>query len=135
MSVLLTCLWQCRYVFSIYWSITTLATVGYGDLSAANTGEAVWSTIFMFVNLALSAYILGTITLLVVRSDEKAGQYREQSNTMKSYGQLNDLPKVRPCGMSPSSAWLYQLQRALDPPGRVCICIPFQAAQVTSGAT
>lgn len=84
-----------RYVFSIYWSITTLATVGYGDVSACNTGEAIWSSIFMFVNLALSAYILGTITLLVVKSDEKAGEYREQSNSMKQYGALNDLPQVR----------------------------------------
>ncbi|KAK9810819.1 hypothetical protein WJX73_009788 [Symbiochloris irregularis] len=81
-----------RYIFSLYWSITTLATVGYGDLSAANTGEAIWSTIFMFVNLALSAYILGTITLLVVRSDEQAGEFREQSNAMKQYNHLNNLP-------------------------------------------
>jgi voltage-gated potassium channel Kch len=55
-----------RYAYSLYWAITTLATVGYGDFSAANTPEAVWATIYMFFNLALGAYVLGTITLLVV---------------------------------------------------------------------
>lgn len=53
-------------MYSLYWAITTLATVGYGDFSAVNTAEAVWATIYMFFNLALGAYVLGTITLLVV---------------------------------------------------------------------
>ena len=42
-----------RYIYSLYWAITTLATVGYGDFSAANPYEALWATIYMFFNLAL----------------------------------------------------------------------------------
>ena len=57
-----------RYIFALYWAITTLATVGYGDLSAANPAEAVWATIYMFFNLALGAYVLGTITLIVINA-------------------------------------------------------------------
>ena len=42
-----------RYIYSLYWAITTLATVGYGDFSAANPAEALWATVYMFFNLAL----------------------------------------------------------------------------------
>ena len=42
-----------RYMYSLYWAMTTLATVGYGDFSAANPAEALWATGYMFFNLAL----------------------------------------------------------------------------------
>ena len=49
---------------------------GYGDLHAYSTAEALFVTIYCFINIGVAAYIVGTITLLVVRSDEKTGQYR-----------------------------------------------------------
>jgi Ion channel len=48
-----------RYVYSLYWAITTLATVGYGDLHAVNVYETTWAIVYMFINLGLSAYVLG----------------------------------------------------------------------------
>ncbi|CAL8465533.1 g5069 [Coccomyxa elongata] len=83
---------QVRYVYSLYWAITTLATVGYGDFSAVNTAEAVWATIYMFFNLALGAYVLGTITLLVVKHDERTGRYRDLSTNLKEYINVNEIP-------------------------------------------
>ncbi|KAK9903334.1 hypothetical protein WJX75_003130 [Coccomyxa subellipsoidea] len=82
-----------RYAFSLYWAITTLATVGYGDFSAVNTAEAVWATIYMFFNLALGAYVLGTITLLVVKHDERTGRYRDLSTNLKEYIAVNEIPE------------------------------------------
>ena len=38
--------------------------------------------------------ILGSITLLVVKSDEQAGRYRDQSNAMKQYNKLHAIPEV-----------------------------------------
>ena len=82
-------------MYSLYWATTTLATVGYGDFSAANPAEALWATIYMFFNLALGAYVLGTITLLVVKSDERTGRYRDMSQNLKQYNQVNEIPQAR----------------------------------------
>jgi hypothetical protein len=49
---------------------------GYGDLHAYNTAEALFVVIYLFCSICIAAYIVGTITLLVVRSDEKTGRYR-----------------------------------------------------------
>ena len=86
----------CRYIFALYWAITTLATVGYGDLSAANPAEAVWATIYMFFNLALGAYVLGTITLIVIKHDERTGRYRDLTTHLKDYIRVNEIPPVSP---------------------------------------
>eukprot|EP00258_Populus_trichocarpa_P030140 XP_024446159.1 potassium channel AKT1-like [Populus trichocarpa] len=51
-------IWR-RYVTSIYWSITTLTTVGYGDLHPVNTREMIFDIFYMLFNLGLTAYPFG----------------------------------------------------------------------------
>lgn len=50
----------------MYWSITTLTTVGYGDLHAQNANEMVFNVFYMLFNLGLTAYLIGNMTNLVV---------------------------------------------------------------------
>lgn len=54
------------YTYSMYWSIVTLTTVGYGDLHAENTGEKVFNMFYMLVNIGLTAYLIGNMTNLIV---------------------------------------------------------------------
>ena len=56
------------YTYAVYWSITTLATVGYGDLHAVNPGEMAFATCYMLFNLGLTSYIIGNMTNLVVHA-------------------------------------------------------------------
>ena len=49
----------CRYIWSLYWSVTTLATVGYGDLHAYGPIEAAFILCYMLFGIILNAYILG----------------------------------------------------------------------------
>lgn len=58
--------------------------------------QAVWATMYMFFNLALGAYVLGTITLLVVKHDERTGRYRDLSTNLKEYINVNEIPDVCP---------------------------------------
>ena len=50
---------SCRYIWSLYWSVTTLATVGYGDLHAYGPIEAAFILCYMLFGIILNAYILG----------------------------------------------------------------------------
>lgn len=58
-------LWD-RYITSLYWSIVTLTTTGYGDLHAENTREMLFDIFYMLFNLGLTSYIIGNMTNLVV---------------------------------------------------------------------
>lgn len=64
-----------RYVISIYWSITTLTTVGYGDLHAENTPEMIFIIFYMLFNLGLTAYLIGNMTTLVVHITSRTRQF------------------------------------------------------------
>ncbi|KAH7848608.1 hypothetical protein Vadar_005096 [Vaccinium darrowii] len=81
-----------RYVTSIYWSITTLTTVGYGDLHAQNTREMVFDIFYMLFNLGLTAYLIGNMTNLVVHGTSKTREFRDTIQAASNFAQRNCLP-------------------------------------------
>ncbi|CAA0842083.1 Potassium channel AKT1 [Striga hermonthica] len=81
-----------RYVTSVYWSITTLTTVGYGDLHAENTREMIFDLFYMLFNLGLMAYLIGNMTNLVVHGTSKTRQFRDTVQAATSFAVRNKLP-------------------------------------------
>lgn len=67
-------LWT-RYVTTIYWSITTLTTVGYGDLHPVNEREMIFVIFYMLFNLGLTAYLIGNMTNLVVHGTSRTRKF------------------------------------------------------------
>ncbi|KAL1300938.1 hypothetical protein HN51_045560 [Arachis hypogaea] len=84
--------WLC-YIYSMYWSITTLTTVGYGDLYAVNTEEKVYSSLFMLFNIGLTAYIIGNMTNLAVHNTVRTFAMRDAFNRVLRYASKSRLPK------------------------------------------
>lgn len=64
-----------RYVTSMYWSITTLTTVGYGDLHPVNIREMIFDIFYMLFNLGLTAYLIGNMTNLVVHGTSRTRRF------------------------------------------------------------
>ncbi|KAH9625216.1 hypothetical protein KSS87_003596 [Heliosperma pusillum] len=64
-----------RYISAIYWSITTMTTVGYGDVHAVNTVEMVFIIFYMLFNLSLTSYLIGNMTNLVVEGTHRTMQF------------------------------------------------------------
>lgn len=81
-----------RYVTSMYWSITTLTTVGYGDLHAQNTREMVFDILYMLFNLGLTAYIIGNMTNLVVHGTSRTRKFRDTIQAASGFALRNQLP-------------------------------------------
>ncbi|GKV06443.1 hypothetical protein SLEP1_g18341 [Rubroshorea leprosula] len=81
-----------RYVTSIYWSITTLTTVGYGDLHPVNLREMIFDIFYMFFNLGLTAYLIGNMTNLVVHGTSRTRRFRDTIQAASSFAQRNRLP-------------------------------------------
>lgn len=54
--------WYERYVNSYYWSITTLATVGYGDITPQNTKEKIYCMMVMLLGGGIFAYNINKLS-------------------------------------------------------------------------
>ncbi|KAG6471982.1 hypothetical protein ZIOFF_069437 [Zingiber officinale] len=85
-------LWT-RYVTAMYWSMTTLTTTGYGDLHAENTEEMLFDIFYMLFDLALTSYIIGNMTNLIVHGTSRTRNFRDTVQSASEFAARNQLPK------------------------------------------
>lgn len=81
-----------RYISAMYWSMTTLTTVGYGDLHAVNAVEMIFIIFFMLFNLGFTAYIIGNMTNLVVEGTRRTMEFRNSIESASNFVSRNRLP-------------------------------------------
>lgn len=53
-----------RYVGGVYWAITTMTTVGYGDILPQNDLEKLYATVIMLMGATVFGYIVGSVSTL-----------------------------------------------------------------------
>jgi len=81
-----------QYTTSLYWSITTLTTVGYGDISPQNDDERAFVIIYMMINLGLTSYLIGNTTALISKPDTEQAQLREYMHDLRKYLKKTGVP-------------------------------------------
>jgi hypothetical protein len=61
------CGWLYEWMAAFYWAITTMTTIGYGDISAHNTRERIFCSIAMTMGAAYFAWLAGTVTGILAK--------------------------------------------------------------------
>merc|ERR1719453_724636 len=68
------------FIDSFYFSVTTLTTVGYGDLLPTTDGSKIFIMFFVFIGIGLVGAALGVVgTWVMDQQDELAKQLAEQT--------------------------------------------------------
>jgi len=80
------------YVRAVYWTITTLATVGYGDITARTPVQMLYAAATMLVGIGFFGYVLGNVTSLFARLDAAREQHLEQLDRIETFMRGNDVP-------------------------------------------
>ena len=60
-----------QYSASLYWVVTTLATVGYGDITASNSTERAMCILVMLLGVFFYSYTVGTISNIMSGLDRE----------------------------------------------------------------
>jgi CRP-like cAMP-binding protein len=61
----------------------------YGDYSPANSSEQIFGIIYMLTNMAIGAWIIGSITLLMLKKDEATSQFRDALHSLDQYSKMH----------------------------------------------
>ena len=74
-----------QYLYSVYWALTTLTTVGYGDLVPVNDTERCATLLVQLVATLVFGYLLSAVAALIVSVDPNAVKIQEKVDEVKVY--------------------------------------------------
>jgi len=81
-----------EYLASLYWAMTTLTTVGYGDIIPHSDEERMWAMFSMVVGGVFYGYIVGTITSIVSDRDLNASAFYARLDLVEAWLDHHKLP-------------------------------------------
>ena len=82
-----------QYLFSIYWALTTLTTVGYGDLVPETDIERWFTILGLLLSGLVFAVVLGEVAALLSQLDRQRALVSEKMDAVKDYVQWRNLPR------------------------------------------
>lgn len=59
------------YLSAMYFTVTTVLTVGYGDISAYSVAEKIFCIFLMVVGVISFSFATGTLSSLIISIDER----------------------------------------------------------------
>lgn len=71
------------YTIGLYWTITTITTVGYGDISATNTAERIVACIIMVIGVIAFSFSTGSLSSIIQNVDSRQAAYRQRLDVLK----------------------------------------------------
>ncbi|CAD8110775.1 unnamed protein product [Paramecium primaurelia] len=77
--------WHTRYIVSIYWSVITTLTVGYGDIVPQTSIEQLFVVIIAMIICGVFGYSISTIGEILKNLEEKKGQFKQLMKEVNSY--------------------------------------------------
>lgn len=81
-----------NYIAACTWSIMTLTTVGYGDISARNEGQRVLSILAMLTGALFFAYGVSHIVSIIDEFRAETKKFKTQMDKYNSYMAARNLP-------------------------------------------
>ena len=67
-----------QYLFCMYWALTTLTTVGYGDITPTNDSERAYTLGCLFIGALVFGFLLSTLADLYSKFDANAVRIDEK---------------------------------------------------------
>jgi hypothetical protein len=72
------------YITSLYFIVTTIMTVGYGDIHAVNISEKLLSILLMLIGVVSVSFATGAISSIISDQDKTESKLKEKMNTLES---------------------------------------------------
>ena len=64
-----------RYLSALYWCVTTLTTVGYGDVTPTTVSQTIYTMVVMLLGVGVYGFVIGNVANLLSKMDMARAQY------------------------------------------------------------
>jgi voltage-gated potassium channel len=80
------------YIVSLYWAITTLTTVGYGDITPTTNISRIYTMGVMLVGVGVYGVIIAQFSRLMMLVDKYTEERKEKMNGLSQYLKYYNIP-------------------------------------------
>ncbi|XP_064623498.1 potassium voltage-gated channel subfamily H member 1-like isoform X2 [Lineus longissimus] len=81
------------YVTAMYFTLSCMTSVGFGNVAANTEGEKVFTIVLMIVGSLLYATIFGNVATIFQQLYSTTARYHEMLNNVRDFMKLHDVPK------------------------------------------
>ena len=74
-----------KYVASFYWTISTMLSIGYGDIHATNSSERIYSIVTQLLGAVMFGAVIAQVTRLIESQHPQQRAFKEKMDELKAY--------------------------------------------------
>ena len=102
------------YIRAFYWTITTLTTIGYGDIVPTEPAQTVFVIFIELLGAAMYGMIIGNIANLIANIDVAKSQYREKLDKINAFLNYRNIPHDLQRKINNYYSYLWESRRGYD---------------------
>jgi len=103
-----------QYLYSIYWALMTLTTVGYGDITPANNTERLYALASLLIGALVFGYMLSSIGDLIGSLDKGGARLQDRLDEVKEFTRWHKMTPDLATRVRKYYEFYYSRQSALD---------------------
>jgi hypothetical protein len=81
-----------QYLHALYWCVTTLTTIGYGDITPSTNAQIIYTMVVMVLGVAMYGYVIGNVANLLANSDHAKVHYTSNMERLSSFLNYRHVP-------------------------------------------
>lgn len=83
-----------QYIRALYWCITTIATIGYGDYGPNHDSnlQIIYTIIVQIIGVGMFGYIIGNVATLIVNIDAARADFHVKMEEVRNYMRIKRIP-------------------------------------------
>ncbi|KAL4465176.1 hypothetical protein ABPG72_019330 [Tetrahymena utriculariae] len=85
--------WNIKYIYSFYFSIITMITIGYGDVYPINVYEMIYVIVMAIFSCGVFGYCVNTIGSIFTEIQQKSKQFQKKLYDISTYMNMKSIKK------------------------------------------
>ncbi|KAM7539957.1 hypothetical protein Aperf_G00000041813 [Anoplocephala perfoliata] len=102
------------YISSLYFTMSSLTSVGFGNVSPNTVNEKIFSIVSMLVGALMHAAVFGNVTTIIQRMYTRRSAYQTKNQDLKDFTRAHHLPKQLRQRMLEFYQAMWSINRGID---------------------
>lgn len=103
-----------RYIKALYWTVTTLTTIGYGDITPSSNYQTIFVMIIEILGAGMYGFVIANIATLIANIDMAKAHHREKLEKINTFMKYRNLPAELQVRINDYYSYLWESRKGYD---------------------